>query len=86
MDFCQSYRSFKLTNANRLLNPFRLYGCFGIFMVLNFELMQNLESYALNHFWFESSFHFRHVDDILLCEPKNLVNYIRDVFNTYNKH
>ena len=38
-------------------------------------VMQDLETYALRKLCFDSIFYFRYVDDILLCVPKNLINY-----------
>ena len=49
-------------------------------------VMQDLETYALSKLCFDSIFYFRDVDDILLCVPKNLINYTRDIFNIFDKH
>ena len=43
-------------------------------------VMQDLES------CFDSIFYFRYVDDILLCVPKNLINYTREIFNIFNSY
>ena len=49
-------------------------------------VMPDLESYALRKLCFDSIFYFRYVDDILLCVPKNLINYTREIFNSYDEH
>ena len=49
-------------------------------------VMQDLESYALSKLCFDSIFYFRYLDDILVCIPKNLINYARDIFNSFDNH
>ena len=49
-------------------------------------VMQDLVTYALNKLCFDNTFYFRYVDDMLLCVPKNLINYRRGIFNSYDEH
>ena len=49
-------------------------------------VMQDLETYALNKLCFDIIFYFRYVDDILLCIPKKLINYTREIFNSYDEN
>ena len=43
-------------------------------------VMHDLENFALSKLCFESVFYFRHVDDILLCVPSNMIEYTKKHF------
>ena len=54
--------------------------------ILTDIVMQDLQNHALSKLCFDSIFYFRYVDDILLCVQKNLINYTRAIFNSYDEH
>ena len=49
-------------------------------------VLQKLENDCINKLCFDVPFYYRYVDDIILCVPKNLINYTLNVFNNYNEN
>ena len=48
--------------------------------------MDDLEVCSINKLNFKPLFYYRHVDDILLCIPKNMIDTTVNMFNSYDQN
>ena len=72
----------KLYHRRRLI----LYKGISQTSILSDIVMDDLEIDCITKLNFKPTFHFRYVDDVVLCIQKNSVDHTLNIFNSYDKN